>query len=129
MPTYTKLNFADVKDLAPDYGMSDMGEARFARGALGAERIGLSSYRVNPGQRLGFGHRHDAVRGGLHRALGLGPLPGRGRRVRRRPPGHRLLPGHAMRGWEAGADGMELLAFGAHTEGENTEMDREFWTD
>ena len=54
MPSYTKLNFSDVKDLAPDFGMSDMGEARFARGALGADRIGLSRYRVNPGQRLGL---------------------------------------------------------------------------
>jgi hypothetical protein len=34
-----------------------------------------------------------------------------------------------MREWEAGPDGMELLAFGAHTEGENTEMKRDFWTD
>jgi hypothetical protein len=35
MSTYKKLNFADVKDLAPDYGMSEMGEARFARGGGG----------------------------------------------------------------------------------------------
>ena len=34
-----------------------------------------------------------------------------------------------MRAWEAGPDGMDMLAFGAHTEGEDTAMDREFWTD
>src|ERR1700761_5962277 len=58
MPTYKKLNFADVEDQAPNFGMSEMGEARFARGALGAENIGLTRYRLNPDQRLGFGHRH-----------------------------------------------------------------------
>ena len=129
MPTYTKLNFADVKDLAPDYGMSDMGEARFARGALGAERIGLSKYKINAGHRLGFGHRHEnseeayLVLSGSGRfrvdedVFDVGPLDV----VYCSPT--------AMRGWQAGPDGMELLAFGAHNEGENTEMDREFWTD
>jgi mannose-6-phosphate isomerase-like protein (cupin superfamily) len=38
-------------------------------------------------------------------------------------------PADTMREWEAGPDGMELLAFGAHTEGENTEMRRDFWPD
>jgi hypothetical protein len=31
--------------------------------------------------------------------------------------------------WEAGAGGMEMLAFGAHTEGEEHEMRRDFWID
>ena len=38
MSTYKKLNFSDVKDLAPDYGMSEMGEARFARASRSAPR-------------------------------------------------------------------------------------------
>ena len=42
---------------------------------------------------------------------------------------HHLLRADAMRAWEAGPEGMDMLAFGAHTEGEETDMDREFWTD
>ena len=44
--------------MAPKYGMGDMGEARFLRKDLGAEGIGLADYKMNPGQRVGFGHRH-----------------------------------------------------------------------
>ena len=129
MPTYKKINFAEVKDLAPDYGMSEMGEARFARGALGAERIGMAKYRMKPGRRVGFGHSHpeseeayvvlsgsgrfrvndDILDVGLHDIV--------------------YCPADTMREWEAGPDGMELLAFGAHNEGEDTKMERDFWTD
>lgn len=129
MPTYTKLNFSDVKDLAPDYGMSDMGEARFARGALGAERIGLSRYRVNPGQRLGFGHRHDQSEEAYIVITGSGRFRVEDDVFDVGPQDIIYCPASAMRAWEAGPDGMELLAFGAHAEGENTEMNREFWTD
>ncbi|MGH2896111.1 MAG: cupin domain-containing protein [Solirubrobacteraceae bacterium] len=129
MPTYTKLNFAEVKDLAPDYGMSDMGEARFARGALGAEHIGLSRYRMNPGHRLGFGHRHERSEEAYVVLSGSGRFRVQDDVFDVGPQDIVYCPPGAMRGWEAGPDGMELLAFGAHTEGENTEMDREFWTD
>lgn len=50
-------NLENAKDLAPEYGMQEMGEARFLRQELGAERIGISHYRMNPGCRVGFGHR------------------------------------------------------------------------
>ncbi|HEY6523357.1 MAG TPA: cupin domain-containing protein [Solirubrobacteraceae bacterium] len=129
MPTYTKLNFSDVKDLAPDYGMSDIGESRFARGALGAERIGLTRYRVNPGQRLPFGHRHSASEETYVVLSGSG-------RFRVADDVFDVVADDivycapdAMRAWEAGPDGMDMLAFGAHTEGEDAAMDREFWTD
>ncbi len=129
MPTYTKLNFSDVKDLAPDYGMSDIGESRFARGALGAERIGLSRYRVKPGARLPFGHRHSASEETYVVLSGSG-------RFRVADDVFDVVADDivycapdAMRAWEAGPDGMDMLAFGAHTEGEDTDMDREFWTD
>ena len=129
MATHKKVNLAEVKDLAPDYGMDGVGEACFARAQLGAERIGLARYRVKPGKRLGFGHRH-----GESEEMYV-VLSGAGRfRV-----GDEVFdvvtddvvycPPQAMREWEAGSEGMELLAFGAHTEGESHDMDREFWTD
>ena len=129
MPTYTKLNFSEVKDLAPDYGMSDMGEARFARGALGAEHIGLSKYRINPGHRLGFGHRHERSEEAYLVLSGSGRFRVDEDVFDVEPQDIVYCSPTATRGWEAGPDGMELLAFGAHTEGENTQMDREFWTD
>ena len=129
MPTYKKLNFSDVKDLAPEYGMGDVCEARFARGALGAESIGVTRYRMKPGRRVGFGHSHPqseetyVVLSGSGRfrvtddVFDVGPLD------------IVYCPADTMREWEGGPDGMELLAFGTHTEGEDTAMKQDFWVD
>jgi mannose-6-phosphate isomerase-like protein (cupin superfamily) len=129
MTDYTKLNLDDVKDLAPDFGMGAMGQARFAREALGADRIGLANYRMNGGQRLGFGHRHDdseevyvVIAGSGRFRVGDDVFDVGRRDVVYCPP-------QAMREWEAGPDGMELLAFGAHAEGGDTEMERGWWSD
>jgi quercetin dioxygenase-like cupin family protein len=127
MPTYTKLNFSEVKDLAPDYGMSEMGEARFARGVLGAEHIGVTKYRMNPGRRVGFGHRHSESEEAYVVLSGTGRFRVQDDVFDVGPQDIVYCPVDTMREWEAGPDGMELLAFGAHNEGENTEMDREFW--
>ncbi|HWF55059.1 MAG TPA: hypothetical protein VG223_10545 [Solirubrobacteraceae bacterium] len=128
MASYRKLHISEVKDLAPDFGMSAMGEARFARQALGAERIGMAHYTLKPDSSPGFGHRHGeseemyvVLRGSGRFKLGdeivaVGPLD-----VVYCPP-------ELMRAWQAGPDGMEMLAFGAHTEGESSDMDQEFWS-
>lgn len=128
MDAYKKLNLSDVKDLAPDFGLGEMGEARFARQALGAERIGLTLYRMNAGNRVGFGHRHkDAeevyvILSGSGRFRVEGELFEVGERdiVHCRPD--------AMREWEAGPDGLEMLAFGSHAE-DDAEMHPGWWTD
>jgi mannose-6-phosphate isomerase-like protein (cupin superfamily) len=129
MSEYTKINLADVVDIAPQYGMDSMGEARFARQPLGAERIGLAHYRVHPGQRASFGHRHGEdeevylVLGGAGRfkigdeVIDVGP-----RDVVYVPPA-------SMRAWEAGDEGLEMIAFGAHTEDGGFEMEQNWWTD
>ncbi len=129
MTTYKKLNFSDVKDLAPDYGMAEMGEARFARGSLGAEGIGLTRYRMNPGRRVGFGHSHPQSEEAYVVLSGSGRFRVQDDVIDVGPLDIVYCPIDTMREWEAGPDGMELLAFGAHTEGENTEMNREFWTE
>jgi quercetin dioxygenase-like cupin family protein len=129
MPTYKKLNFAEVKDLAPDYGMGEVCEARFARGALGAERIGLTSYHMKPGRRVGFGHSHPESEEAYVVVSGSGRFRVQDEVFDVGPRDVVYCPVDTMREWEAGPDGMELLAFGAHKEGESTEMKRDFWTD
>lgn len=129
MTDHSKLNLDDVRDLAPDFGMQATGEARFARQALGAQHIGLAHYRVNPGQRVGFGHRHGeseeiyVVLAGSGRfrvdddVFDVGP-----RDVVYCPP-------PAMRGWEAGPEGMEMLAFGMHPDEADAHMEPGWWAD
>jgi quercetin dioxygenase-like cupin family protein len=128
VPSHRKINLDDVKDLAPDFGMKEMGEARFARNAVGADRIGLTNYRMKPGQRVGFGHRHGEVEEMYVVLAGSGRFrvddevfPVAARDVVYCPP-------NAMREWEAGPDGLELLAFGAHAEND-AEMQPGWWTD
>jgi Cupin domain len=129
MSNYTKVNLTEVKDSAPEFGMGEFGEARFARDVLGCEAIGLAFYKVNPGRRLGFGHRHDEseetylVLGGSGRFKVDDEILDVGVRD------VVYVPPRAMREWEAGEDGLELVAFGGHREGEESHMQPGWWTD
>ena len=55
---FTHVNLGEVEDQAPKFGYGEIGEARFARGALGAEKTGVSLQRLRPGVRQAFAHRH-----------------------------------------------------------------------
>jgi quinol monooxygenase YgiN len=57
---YTHLNLdEDVEDMAPRFGLGEMGESRFANRALGTARTGVSHQRLRPGVRQAFGHRRQ----------------------------------------------------------------------
>jgi mannose-6-phosphate isomerase-like protein (cupin superfamily) len=127
MTTYRKITLADVKDSAPEFGMDAMGEARFARKDLGAENIGLTRYKMNPAQRLGFGHRHGESEEVYVVVSGSGRFKVGDEEFPVAALDAVFCPADAMREWESGPDGMELLAIGAHAEGESSDMDREFW--
>ncbi|MDQ6806433.1 MAG: cupin domain-containing protein [Actinomycetota bacterium] len=122
----TNLNTA--KNVAPEYGMGEMGEARFMRQALGAERIGLSHYRMNPGRRVGFGHRHTESEEVYVVLAGSGRFKVEDEIIDIAVKDVVYCPPAAMREWEAGPDGLELLAFGGHAENES-ELKRGWWTD
>lgn len=130
MADYTLVNLTEVEDMAPKFGFAPNLESRFARSSLGLEQSGLSHYRVAPNYRLPFGHTHSeqeeiyVVLSGSARmkveddVVELGKLD-----ALRVPPG-------AMRGFEAGPDGAELLAFGApNTENKDAEMAQGWWQD
>jgi quercetin dioxygenase-like cupin family protein len=55
---FTKVNLAAVGDAAPPNGFGDRWEARVAREALSAERTGITYFRLRPGKRSPFTHRH-----------------------------------------------------------------------
>jgi uncharacterized cupin superfamily protein len=128
MADYTKKNLREVEDAAVKHGFSETQIARFAGGDLDCERIGLALEGVKPGRRQAFGHRHEEdeevyviLDGGGRMRLGedvieVGPLDA-----------IRVAPG-VMRAFEAGSDGLELLAFGTHHEGDG-EIDPGFWSD
>lgn len=124
--TFKKLD--EVTDSAPDFGFGDVQEARFATGALDADRTGVSLHRVKPDRRQGFGHRHDeaeevyVVVGGSGRAKLDDEIV-----ELARLDALRVAP-HVTRQFEAGPDGLELLAFGQRHEGDG-ELVPGWWTD
>jgi quercetin dioxygenase-like cupin family protein len=129
MNGYKKLNLSEVKDLAPDFGMSEVGESRFAREALGAEGIGLAYYRTNPGRRLGFGHRHAQAEETYLILSGSGRFKVEDEIFDVGPRDVVYVSPEAMREWEAGDDGLEMVAFGGRDEEGGAEMEPGFWSD
>jgi mannose-6-phosphate isomerase-like protein (cupin superfamily) len=55
---FTKISLTAVDDAAPGNGFGDRWEARVARDALAAERTGVTLFRLFPGKRSPFTHRH-----------------------------------------------------------------------
>lgn len=55
---YTIVNLKQVDDAATRHGLSPSLETRFARRPLGLERSGVTYFRMAPGFREPFGHRH-----------------------------------------------------------------------
>ena len=125
---FTKISLAAVDDVAPANGFGDRWEARVARDDLAAERTGVTLFRLFPGKRSPFTHRHtDAeeiyvVLSGSGRAKLDGALI-----ELARLDCLRLAPATA-RAFEAGPDGLELLAFGPHHPGDGEPVE-DPWTD
>ena len=128
MTDYTLKKLTDVEDSAPKFGYGDTQEARFAQGDLDAEHTGVSHHRLKAGRRQGFAHRHEnaeeiyVVLAGSGRVkldddiVELGPLDA-----------IRVAPS-VIRRFEAGPEGLELLAVGPHHDGDG-EVLPHWWSD
>jgi quinol monooxygenase YgiN len=112
------VNLDEVEDLAAKMGFGEMGEARFARGPLGALGTGISLQRVRPGVRQSFGHSHHLDEEIYVVLSGSGRIAvdDEVREVRERDA-IRVAPA-SIRAFEAGPDGIEVLAMGAHHPGD-----------
>lgn len=122
------MSLDDAEDIAPKYGMSDTGQARFLREALGAEGLGMANYRLNAGSRIPFGHRHADVEEIYVVLAGSGRFKLDDEIVDVAERDVVYCPPGVMRAWEAGPDGLELIAFGHHVEGDG-EMEQGWWAD
>jgi mannose-6-phosphate isomerase-like protein (cupin superfamily) len=105
-------------------------QSRFARVPLGLERSGLSLFRLAPGFRVPFGHRHGeqeeiyvVVSGSARIKLDSDIIElEQWDMVRIAPATWRAL--------EGGPNGAEVIAFGApNTENKDIEMQPGWWSD
>jgi mannose-6-phosphate isomerase-like protein (cupin superfamily) len=125
---YTHKKLADVEDSAQKFGISAVQEARFANEDLDAQETGFSHQAVKPGKRQAFGHKHE-------RAEEVYVVIGGSGRVKldddivelERLDALRVSPG-VTRAFEAGPEGIELLAFGPRREGDG-EVIPGWWSD
>lgn len=120
---HSQINLTDVDDAAPANGFGARWEARVARDDLDAEQTGLTYFRIHPGKRSPFAHRHR------HAEEVYVVISGTGR-VKlddeifavRALDAIRVAPGTA-RAFEAGPEGLELIAFGPHHEADGEPVD------
>jgi mannose-6-phosphate isomerase-like protein (cupin superfamily) len=126
--SYSIKNLREVEDSAPKHGFSETQEARFPRGDLETQTTGLAYHVVRPGKRQAFGHRHQDAEEVYVVLAGSG-------RVKL---DDEVLDISAMdairvaptvgRAFEAGDEGLELLAFGPRHAGDG-EIIQDFWGD
>jgi uncharacterized protein YndB with AHSA1/START domain len=125
---YTVKNLTEVEDSAPKFGFEDVQEARFARGDLDAEHTGISHLRVKAGKRQAFAHRHDAAEEIYVVLSGSGRVKLDDDILEISPrDALRVAPG-VIRQFEAGPDGLELLAVGARHDADG-EVFPGWWSD
>jgi mannose-6-phosphate isomerase-like protein (cupin superfamily) len=127
MSGFTIQNLGNVEDSAPKFGFEEHQEARFATGALDAEATGVSYHRMKPGKRQAFGHRHVNAEEVYVVLAGSGRIR-LGDEIREITTldAIRVAP-EIIRAFEAGPDGLEVLAFGPRHQGDG-EVLPGFWS-
>ena len=125
---FTHKKLTDVKDSAPEFGLDEAQEARFAKGDLEAERTGLSHVRLKPEKRSPFGHKHDEAEEVYIVLSGSGRMKLDDEIIEiERLDAIRVSP-EVIRAFEAGPEGVELLAVGARHDGDG-ETFPGWWSD
>lgn len=129
MSSYTKKNLREVENQAPNYGMPEELEARFARTALGGETLGLSLMTLAPGFRIPFGHKHSGQEEVYVVVRGSARVKVEDEIVELAEWDAIRFDKNTMRNVEAGPDGAEYLAFGAGDDPLDAEMAPGWWSE
>ena len=134
MAEYTVANLkADVEDQAPNFGMSPDLEARFARQTLELESSGVSYQKAAPNFRVPFGHTHSKQEELYVIVAGSGRMKIEDETVDVKQWDAVRVAAGTWRGFEAGPDGAELLAFGARcglsADENDVDMKPGWWSD
>ena len=126
---YTLKKLTDVEDSAAKFGFDEFQESRFATDDLEAEQTGVSYHQVKAGKRQGFAHNHEGAEEVYVVLAGSGRVKLVDEIVAVEPlDAIRVAPG-VTRQFEAGSDGIELLAFGPRRDDDRGETYRDWWTD
>ena len=127
MAEFTKLNLKDdVENASERFGLAPQMEARFARRAMGLEGGGFSYQKLAPDFRSPMAHRHNTQEEVYVILAGGGRIKIEDEVLELRQWDAVRLPPETARAFEAGPDGLMLLAIG-FAEGGDAETLKGFW--
>jgi mannose-6-phosphate isomerase-like protein (cupin superfamily) len=128
MSEYTHVNLKEVEDQAPKFGLSPDLEFRMGRVPLDMENAGVSYIRMASNYRIPFGHNHKNQEEVYVVVAGSGRVKV-GDEVRELKQWDAVrVHKDTMRGFEAGADGLEIIAIGAPNTGPgDADMEQGWW--
>lgn len=125
---YTIKQLTEVEDSAPKFGHGEVQEARFASSDLDTEQTGLSHHRLTAGNRQPFAHRHENAEEVYVVVSGSGRLKLDDEIIEVTTLDAIRVAPQVTRCFEAGPDGLEVIATGARHEGDG-EIVPEWWKD
>lgn len=124
------MNLKKVEDQAPKFGFSPGLESRFARVPLELQNSGISYFRIAPGFRFPFGHKHERQEEVYVLVSGSARAKLEDEVVELEAWDAVRVPPETMRAFEAGPEGAEIIVFGApNTENRDAEATPNWWTD
>jgi mannose-6-phosphate isomerase-like protein (cupin superfamily) len=124
--SYRLKNLHEVEDAAAKHGFSETQEARFPREDLGAESTGLAYLVLRPNKKQPFAHRHEQAEEIYVVLSGSGRVKLDDEVVELDTMDAIRVAPKVTRAFEAGDEGLELLAFGPRHAGD-AEMVKDFW--
>lgn len=129
MADYTHLNLKDdVENMSEKYGLAPDMEARFARSAAGLQGGGFSYQKLAPNYRAPSAHRHRTQEEAYVVVSGGGRVKIEDELRDLKQWDALRIPPQTARAFEAGPDGMELIAIG-FGEGGDSELIENFWAE
>lgn len=120
---YTTINLNHVEDVAIRNGFGHRWEARVAREPLGCLQTGLTHFRLHPGKRSPFSHRHAQAEEIYVVLKGSGAMKLNDEIIQVHPYDLIRVSAHVARAFEAGPEGLEFLATGPHYAGDGEPVD------
>jgi quercetin dioxygenase-like cupin family protein len=108
MSAYTVKNLKEIDSSSTN----PLVEARFGRKYLDSEHLGVSHFRYGPGYRSEMGHRHREQEEAYVVVGGTGRIKLDDETIELRQWDVVRVAPHVVRGFEAGPDGLEVIAVG-----------------
>lgn len=128
MAGYSLTNFDHIEDMLAERDVPI--EARFARKHIDSEQLGVSLFRYAPGARAPMGHSHREQEEAYVVTAGSGRVKLDDRVIDLRQWDVLRVSPEVIRAFEAGEDGLEVLAIGgSRPEGGDGVPVPDWWTD